>query len=59
MNVVRDLLPSLSAAGQYGLGEVEVAVGINGKGQVGFLGTGAEVGGTATLTLKFQRPRTI
>lgn len=33
---------------------VAVAVGVNAKGQVGFLGTGAEVGGNATLTLTFE-----
>jgi hypothetical protein len=38
-----------------GLKGVSVAVGINGKGKVGFLGTGAEVGGNATLTLTFER----
>ena len=38
-----------------GLKTVSVAVGINSKGQVGFLGTGVEVGGTATLTLTFER----
>lgn len=34
---------------------IAVAVGINGKGKVGFLGTGVEVGATATLTLTFER----
>lgn len=38
-----------------GLKTVRVAVGINGKGQVGFLGTGVEVGGSAMLTLTFER----
>ena len=42
-------------AGGMGLKSVSVAVGINGKGQVGFLGTGVEVGGSATLTLLFER----
>lgn len=56
MGAVRDLLPSVQQAGAYGLKSVDVAVGINAKGQVGFLGTGAELGGTATLTLKFERP---
>lgn len=37
-----------------GLTEVTVAIGINAKGAVGFLGTGAEAGGSATLTLKFN-----
>jgi hypothetical protein len=30
-------------------------LGINGKGQVGVLGTGVEIGGSATLTLTFER----
>jgi hypothetical protein len=38
-----------------GLKTVSVALGINGKGQVGFLGTGVEVGGSATLSLTFER----
>jgi len=42
------------AAGM-GLKGINVAVGINGKGQIGFLGTGAELGGSATLTLNFQK----
>jgi hypothetical protein len=54
MQSVRDILPSVSAAGDYGLKTVSVAVGINGKGQVGFLGVGGEIGGTATLTLTFE-----
>lgn len=33
---------------------VTVAVGISGKGQVGLLGTGVEVGGSATFTLTFD-----
>jgi hypothetical protein len=39
----------------YGLDSFEVAVSIDAKGQVGFLGTGAEVGGSATLTLSFKK----
>jgi hypothetical protein len=34
---------------------VTVAVGINGKGKIGFLGTGMEVGASSTLTLTFER----
>ena len=37
-----------------GLTEITLALGINGKGTVGFLGTGAEIGGSATITLKFS-----
>jgi len=56
MASLKDILPSVDNAGAgFGLKTLTVAVGINGKGQVGFLGTGAEVGGTATLTLTFER----
>jgi hypothetical protein len=39
----------------FKLSSFDVAVGVNAKGEVGFLGTGVEVGATATLTLKFSR----
>jgi hypothetical protein len=53
---LQDILPAAEkAASGIKLKSVSVAVGINGKGQVGFLGTGAEVGGSATLTLNFER----
>jgi hypothetical protein len=59
---IGELLPGLQAiiedvkakAATAGLQEVTVALGVNAKGTVGFLGTGTELGGTATLTLKFQ-----
>jgi hypothetical protein len=56
MGSLQDILPVANkpTAGM-GLKSLSVAVGINGKGQVGFLGTGVEVGGSATLTLTFQR----
>jgi hypothetical protein len=52
------LLPNL-APGPAGfrIDEYTVAVGIDGKGSVGFLGTGAELGASATLTIKFARPK--
>jgi hypothetical protein len=37
-----------------GLKEVSVALGVNAKGTIGFLGTGTELGGTASTTLKFE-----
>lgn len=37
-----------------GLSEVTVAIGVNAKGKVGLLGTGSELGGSATITLKFS-----
>jgi hypothetical protein len=56
-----ELLPGLGAiiadvkdkGAAAGLSEVSVALGVNAKGTVGFLGTGTELGGDATLTLKF------
>jgi len=53
---LESLLPAVqSAGGGFGLKELEVAVGIDGKGHVGFLGTGVDVGAQATITLKFNR----
>jgi hypothetical protein len=50
MASLKEMLPSVdSASSGYGLKTLTVAVAINGKSQVGFLGTGAEIGGTATL----------
>ena len=34
--------------------EVTVALGVNATGKIGFLGTGAQMGGTASLTLTFK-----
>src|SRR5262245_59166861 len=51
-----DILPAADKPTKgLDLKTVSVALGINGKGQVGFLGTGVEVGGSATLTLTFER----
>jgi hypothetical protein len=53
---LEEILPAAEkSASGIKLKSVSVAVGVNGKGQVGFLGTGAEVGGSATLTLNFER----
>ncbi len=41
-------------AKNQGLNEVIISLGINAKGKVGFFGTGGEIGGTATLSLKFD-----
>ena len=38
-----------------GLKSVSVALGVDGKGRVGFLGTGVYVGASASLTLTFER----
>lgn len=37
------------------LEEIELSVEINGKGQVGLLGTGGELGGKGAIQLKFKR----
>jgi hypothetical protein len=53
---LESLLPAVqTAGGGFGLTELEVAVGVDGKGRVGFLGTGVDVGAQATITLKFSR----
>lgn len=57
-----EFMPALGAimedvkkkAVNMGLTEVSVELGINAKGTVGFLGTGAELGGNSTLSLKFE-----
>jgi hypothetical protein len=59
---LQEILPVLGAlmtdikeaAIKQRLEEVSVSLGINGKGKIGFLGTGSEVGGEASLTLKFK-----
>jgi hypothetical protein len=56
MTSLQEILPAADKpATGLNLKSITVAVGINGKGQLGFLGTGVEVGGSATLTLTFQR----
>lgn len=50
--IIPDLKPREDG---FKLDSFDVAVGVNGKGEVGFLGTGVEIGATATLTLKFSR----
>jgi hypothetical protein len=53
---LKEILPAAAAPSPgLGLKSVSVALGINAKGQVGFLGTGAEAGGSATLTLTFEQ----
>lgn len=53
---LKAVLPAVADAGSgFKLSEVEVAVGIDGKGHVGFLGTGVEVGAQATIKLTFGR----
>jgi hypothetical protein len=54
---LKDILPMAdTGVGGMGLNSVSIAVGIDGKGKVGFLGSGVEVGATATMTLTFERP---
>jgi hypothetical protein len=56
MASLHEILPQSATTHEgYGIDSFDVAVSINGKGQVGFLGTGGELGGSATLTLKFKR----
>jgi hypothetical protein len=56
LGALDEMLPTVDQGQRgYGLDSFTVAVSINGKGQVGFLGTGGELGGAATLTLSFKR----
>jgi hypothetical protein len=56
MSSLDEVLPDLdSRRPGFILDTCEVAISINGKGQVGFLGTGGEAGGSATLTLTLKR----
>jgi len=53
---LKTLLPAAAeAGGGFALKSAEIAVGIDGKGHVGFLGTGVEVGAQATIKLTFSR----
>ena len=53
---LQSLIPAAESVGRgLVLKELEVAVGVDGKGRVGFLGTGVDVGAQATITLKFNR----
>lgn len=55
MDSLNEMMPDLArGAAQYPLDKITVAVGINGAGKVGFLGTGAKAGASATLTLEFK-----
>ena len=40
------------------LDEIELSVEVNGEGQLSLLGSGAKVGGSSGLTLKFKRANT-
>lgn len=54
--LVDSLVPRIDAQKNgFRLKAFDVKLGIDGKGQVGFLGTGIEVGGNATFTLRFER----
>jgi hypothetical protein len=53
---LKNILPSEDkTADGMKLTTVTVAVGIDAAGKIGILGTGAEAGGNATLTLTFER----
>jgi hypothetical protein len=53
---LKNILPSDDkTADGMKLTVVTVAVGIDAAGKIGILGTGAEAGGDATLTLTFER----
>jgi len=53
MGAVFDKLPG--NLGQFTLDEVELSLEITGKGQVGFLGTGGELGGSGGIKMTLRR----
>ena len=56
VDALSELVPHAQGDGSgFHLESFDVAVGVDGRGRVGFLGTGAEVGANASLTLRFER----
>ena len=56
VNSLNTIVPAEGeTSGDLLLKEFSVAVALNAKGKVGFLGTGAEAGASATFSLKFVR----
>lgn len=51
------LTDKITEMGNFRLESLSVAVGVDGKGKVGFLGTGTEVGTSATITLTFKESK--
>lgn len=55
---VRDMLAKVSqTAGEFRVEKVEVAAQINASGKVGFLGSGAEASGGASLKIVLERKK--
>jgi hypothetical protein len=52
--ILSDPSPAVADKDAVHLKTFDVAVAISGEGQVGFLGTGAKAGASATLTLHFE-----
>jgi hypothetical protein len=52
--ILLDQTATTTSKSGYGLDEVSFALGINGKGHIGFL-AGIEAGGEASITLKFKK----
>ena len=55
--VLRQAKQSTTEIGEMELDEVELAVEVNGEGQVSLLGTGGKAGAKGTMTLKFKAPK--
>lgn len=57
LDSLNEIIPEAKGNTGFELREFTVQVGIDASGKVGFLGTGAEVGANASLSLKFQKSR--
>ncbi len=55
--VLEQAKQSTNQVGGMELDEVELAVEVNGEGQVSLLGTGGKAGAKGTMTLKFKAPK--
>ncbi|MBD2161760.1 hypothetical protein H6F46_13775 [Limnothrix sp. FACHB-1083] len=55
LNVVGEVFSQADQQPGLALDEIELSVDINAKGQVRILGSGAEVGSTGSIKLKFKR----
>lgn len=56
-NVSEALNDSVVKKGPFAIDEVEISLGIDGKGQVGLLGTGIEMGASASIKVVLKREK--
>lgn len=53
--VIQEAQVKAAEVGNMELEEIELSVEVNGDGQISLLGSGARVGGSSALTLRFKR----